>query len=450
MATIATINGVTYTDDDFNAVNYANKFQQLVGDIYEHLATKFAGTGTGILTIGTGSKSLTVSNLSSANLAYCLGQWVYLHPQSVSGVTPAFIKNYMLGVVTAVGTNSLTVNVIIAHGSGTYNSYYISYAGEINQAPGTVSVSNGGTGTTAAVSARANIGFGDPGTRAHVIYDDFCGKFDRATNWEGWIGEYFYARVDGAGAELITHPQGVYPGDDFMFNLDPRNDGLIPQNDWSSRPGVIGLSAVPAGALLNMYLRDASSETGNGANGVINFPYSGDVLEFSFMIPVGESFSENNAAGFSIGCVMAPLTGLVYVVNIGHGGALPFGNPLSPSPNQPPPSVLGRYDAMSVFMYDIISPSPPGDPVVYTNNGSQTTYWSPIPGTWYKVRMTQTSVSVYRDGAILMTTISGWSAPTMDQTNPPKFFIGFNKTSGSGRATVLLDYVYCRHPITAR
>jgi hypothetical protein len=85
-----------------------------------------------------------------------------------------------------------------------------------------------------------------------------------------------------------------------------------------------------------------------------------------------------------------------------------------------------------------------------------------------------------------MRTISGWTAPTTpDNNNPSMFWCGFNKTSGSSnytidpppgggfvgqsigggfvtnrssgggggitsRATVLLDYIYHRHPITAR
>jgi hypothetical protein len=493
MATIATIHGVTYTDDDFNAVNYANKFQQLIGDIYEHICTKYAAIGTGALTIGTGSKSLTISNLSSANLAYSQGQWVYLHPQAIAGTVPTFIRNYMLGVVTSVGATSITVNVIISHGSGTYNSFYISYAGEINQAPGTVAVSNGGTGATALATAKQNIGLGDPSVRAHSLFDDFDGYFAPDSTGYSWTGEHFVLNTldnpqlpfnintnPDTGGEFLRNPQSNYPGDDFMFNLDPRNDGLVPQNDWSSHPGVIGLSGTAAGSKITMMKQKFST---SGAPGFINFPYTNDVLEFQFMIPIGESFSEDNSAGFSLGVVMATLTGYVIVFNIGHGGALPFSNPLSPIPGNPPPSVLGNFMAASVITYDPLGGIGPD---VWTDAASQTTTWSPVPGTWYKVRLTKTQCLIYRDGAILMRTISGWTAPTTpDNNNPSMFWCGFNKTSGSSnytidpppgggfvgqsigggfvtnrssgggggitsRATVLLDYIYHRHPITAR
>src|SRR6266481_6975015 len=76
-------------------------------------ATQQAASTTS-LTIGTGSKTLTIS----AGKAFQAGQWVLIQETSNSA-------NQMLGQITAYGGTSLTVNVIAVGGSGTHADWTI-------------------------------------------------------------------------------------------------------------------------------------------------------------------------------------------------------------------------------------------------------------------------------------------------------------------------------------
>src|SRR5712671_1875203 len=71
-------------------------------------------TSTTSLTIGTGSKTLTIS----AGKAFQAGQWVLIQETSNSA-------NQMLGQITAYGSTSLTVNVTATGGSGTHADWTI-------------------------------------------------------------------------------------------------------------------------------------------------------------------------------------------------------------------------------------------------------------------------------------------------------------------------------------
>jgi len=102
----------------------------------------FNSTSATSLTIGTGSKTLTVQT----GKLYIIGQWVLL----ASTASPA---NYMVGQVTAYtsGTGSLTVNVTATSGSGTLASWTVGMAavamgGTLTQRLVTVASSSGGAG----------------------------------------------------------------------------------------------------------------------------------------------------------------------------------------------------------------------------------------------------------------------------------------------------------------
>src|SRR5260221_1760561 len=71
-------------------------------------------TSTTSLTIGTGSKTLTIS----AGKAFQAGQWVLIQETSNSA-------NQMLGQITAYGGTSLTVNVTATGGAGTHADWTI-------------------------------------------------------------------------------------------------------------------------------------------------------------------------------------------------------------------------------------------------------------------------------------------------------------------------------------
>ncbi len=453
MTTIATINNTTYTTDDFNSVNYANKFQQLIGDIFDYTAQTFSTIGVGTYPIATGSITLTIANTASVNLKFASGQWVYACPMSITSSIPPWVSNFMFGIITAVTATTITITVVSARGTGTYNAWYLSCIGNMLTNPSSVAVVNGGTGVSTAAAARAAIGYADVSARAETIFDDFYGRFLPQSNGYQWFGEHFMVSTlsnpctsfnattnPNTFCEFLTNPQATYPGDNRTYNSPPAGgNSVMPiQNDWSSHPGVIGFSSVSAGAKATMLRRWYS----NNEPGYLNFPFIGDLLEFCFMFPYGENIGSNGAAGFSVGTVLGNANGYCLTFNIGHGGALPFTNPLSPTITVALPTVQGVYDAASVIAYDPAS----GSPTVYTDSSSQLTTWSPSPGVWYKVRLTSTQCVVYREGQLQGRVISGWTAPpTPDSTKPSQLWIGFSKTGGSQRVTVLLDYIYLRH-----
>lgn len=90
-------------------------------------------TSTTSLTVGTGSKSLTIQT----GKAYSIGQWVII----ANTPTPA---NYMLGQITAFdsGAGTVTVNVTVTGGSGTFTAWSFALSAS---AGGVLSV-NGETG----------------------------------------------------------------------------------------------------------------------------------------------------------------------------------------------------------------------------------------------------------------------------------------------------------------
>ena len=111
-------------------------------------------TSTSSLTIGTGSKTLTVGT----NLSYSINQSVLI---SNNG------SNYMIGLVTdyTAGTGSMTVNVQNAYGSGTYTSWTVNLDGAVGsqgtqgvQGPQGVQGSQGNQGNQGFQGATGNQG----------------------------------------------------------------------------------------------------------------------------------------------------------------------------------------------------------------------------------------------------------------------------------------------------
>ena len=119
----------------------------------------YAGlTSTTSMSIGTGSKSFTVS-INSANSAFVVGNRVRLIYDST---------NYMEGTITAYSGTSMTVNVDTTAGSGTYSAWTIGLTGVVNT--GVTSFSGGSTGltpntaTSGAISLAGTLGVGYGGT----------------------------------------------------------------------------------------------------------------------------------------------------------------------------------------------------------------------------------------------------------------------------------------------
>jgi len=124
-------------------------------------AATTSATSTTSLTVGTGSKSLTIQT----GKAFVVGQWVTI----ANTATPS---NYMHGQVTAhdSGTGSLTVSSTNTNGSGTYTAWTISAAGPALN--GTLGVGSGGTGAASLTSGYLVKGNGTSAVTASVVYDD--------------------------------------------------------------------------------------------------------------------------------------------------------------------------------------------------------------------------------------------------------------------------------------
>lgn len=103
-----------------------------------------SGTSLTSQTIGTGSFTF----VTQANIAWVVGQWVTVSYST----TPS---NYFYGQITAYSGTSLTVNVTVIGGSGTYASWVISISG----VRGATGSPGAGSGTVTSVAVATANGF---------------------------------------------------------------------------------------------------------------------------------------------------------------------------------------------------------------------------------------------------------------------------------------------------
>lgn len=459
MVTFGTVDGTVYTDTDFLAANYANRVNQLIADIYDHIWNRASYIASGSNTIGTGSKTFTVTNnLSSTVPDLAPGTWVYIRPTIVVGNVKQYMQNWMLGKITSVTSTTIVVNVIITRGSGTFTSFNISMIGDIIQSlTSPYPLANGGTGTTTAALARAALGVPDQGAQAEVLFDDFAGNFawDGLSRYRGEQFEFNLATSMNAynastnplsGGVFMQNPQLFIDGDINAFNYDPT--GSAPSvNTWSNHPGVVGMFAQNAGAGVFMlqshtYFTNAESGFGSGASQFnnIQFPYANDFVEFMFMIPKGYGWSVANPGGFSIGFVHI-LTGYSTLFGVGSTDGLPklFAAGYT-GPYLPSGITMGAY----VVTVDTSS----GTYQTWVDASAQTTPYTIQEGIWYKVRISNNVCTISTSGTILSKTISGWTPPSMGTTKGSRICAQVGKGGGSANSGVLLDYFYYRHPVS--
>lgn len=147
--------GQAFTNANFDGNAYADEgtgFAKALEKIVEHVANAWKSASTSSLTVGTGSKSLTVDT----NKPFAVGQPVTIARTSA----PA---TYMQGQVTAYtpGTGAMTVNVVTTSGSGgPFTDWTVSMGGIVQNvvAGSPLAIADGGTGATVAATALANLG----------------------------------------------------------------------------------------------------------------------------------------------------------------------------------------------------------------------------------------------------------------------------------------------------
>lgn len=150
----ATINGRTYYDTDFLGTAYVDGLPDLMGDFVLHAANTYKDASSSSNSIGSGTKTFTVSS----NKPYDVGT-----PLRISDVANPTTK-YLDCIVTSYGGTTLQVSVVGYAGSGTISNWNINIGGSGVSVGGTLAVAQGGTGATTASAALDSLG-AQPRTR---------------------------------------------------------------------------------------------------------------------------------------------------------------------------------------------------------------------------------------------------------------------------------------------
>jgi len=146
MAFPVTLNGRTYTLADFEGTNYVDGFPDALEDFVTQAGDIYNDTSSTSETIGTGSKTFTVSS----GKPYQEGTPLRI----ADAASPD--ENFLDCVVTSYSGTALTVNAFGFAGSGTFSSWTINIGGA-KTVDGTLAVNQGGTGSTSASGARTNL-----------------------------------------------------------------------------------------------------------------------------------------------------------------------------------------------------------------------------------------------------------------------------------------------------
>lgn len=237
-------------------------------------------TSTTSLTVGTGSKSLTIQT----GKAYTVGQFLIL----ANTPTPS---NYMQGQITAYdsGTGALTVDVTNTGGSGTFTDWTIALtaivaagvqvasfsAGTTGFTPstattgtvtlgGTLNVANGGTGATTATNARTNLSAAKSGINSDIT--ELTGLTTALTVEQGGTGNSSYAIGDllfASSSTVLSKLADVATGNVLLSG----GIGVAPAY------GKVGLTTHVSGILpVANGGSGTSSSTGTGSNVLSNTP----------------------------------------------------------------------------------------------------------------------------------------------------------------------------------
>jgi len=146
MAYPVTLNGRTYTLADFEGTNYVDGLPDAFEDFVTHAGDIYNDTSTTSTSIGTGSKTFTVSSGKPYQAGTPLRIADAANPDT----------NFLDCIVTSYSGTSLVVDVFGFAGSGTIASWTVNIGGA-KTVDGTLAVAQGGTGATTASDARTNL-----------------------------------------------------------------------------------------------------------------------------------------------------------------------------------------------------------------------------------------------------------------------------------------------------
>ena len=289
MAFTHTVGGTTFTEASFDGNAYSDEttgFPKALEKMVEHVANAYRGTSVTSNTIGSGSKTWTVTNANSQIPAFAVGM-----PVRVSR-TSAPTTTYMQGEITAftAATGSTTVNVSSSLGTGTHTDWTITIGGHQTTASASpLGVANGGTGAGTHTANNVLVGAGTsavtsvaPGSAGNVL----------TSSGSAWTSA---AGLSAAAAAGIIEANANFK-DCVIFGpaLDPV--------DWSGR------TAAPTSALMLATIED------NASNSEINI-YDLTNTTVASLSPIATVTLSGAAPAYGIDAAMG------YIVCAIQGGA---------------------------------------------------------------------------------------------------------------------------------
>lgn len=400
----ATVNGNTWNLSDFEEGGYHEKLGKFLYDCIADFRQLFFGTSSSSVSVSVGSKSLTASTGKS----WVPGMRLRLVYRDSSKDVPIPSTATLAGVVIAYDSNTgaMTLQVRASYGSGSYSSWYIA-PGEYGETPGVpLPVQSGGTGLTSSDGVRQFLNKFYPRDQSQLVFEDFTGFFPVADSLTDQNIPGFHVNCSGAGK--------VYPGGNSLAYLGTadRKAGVLDGN----HPGILVLEVSASGDVAKFALSSAPL-------GCLN---PGSSASFMFYIP--QLDTEIDRTYFTIGLQMYEGSS-----NVGDSSYL------SPGIAVHWPSQIG--DATKADM-SVDNPGILGDAVVPGTSGLKS-------GRWYLLNLensgTDIAGSIYwRDEKGEEQLEADWTspAPTQDSRYAYVPFVRLEKTAGSQRRTVLVDYIH--------
>ncbi len=413
---MSTINDKVYIAGDFSdPVKYAKHINELLGDLFSHATTRMSFSLTGAISLGTGSKTFTPVDLGG-NVPY------EIVGSAVRVIAVHDFSSWMIGIVTAISSSSITINVL-AYATNTLiadTAWSLQYVGMARAMPGgTITQALGGLGVTTALGARTALGLGDPAVLSEGIFDDFISgpslHSDSIVVPERWnLGN------NSATAVYVPNACLTYAG--YKGRMD-NSVAVIPSGTppiylgtgtFANHPGVCALEITTAQDLFNMQY---GATTARG----FCFPASGDVMEVMFQVPI--AYDAGDLVEIDIGMLGSGVNIFLKLYSDLNGAATPNYS-----------GVLEGLGTGAVPFSSALS--------------AQLT-----SGVWYRMFLygssgTVATVNIYTEAGTLVATAAATHGITQSSGNEMRPTIEFAKSAGSKKLALLIDYCYIKKAVT--